>query len=402
MKKLQTTCIAGVISCGMAVTAPSIAADFEFTGYVEPEFQVFPSRGNVAGQKRFNSSLAIEATAEAFWDNGDQFVVFKPFARLDQNDGNRTHADIRELKYSYISGDWEFRVGIDKVFWGVTEVAHLVDIINQTDQVESLDGEEKLGQPMIAVSTVQDFGIFDFYLLPYFRERTFPSLSGRPAFDIPVDETQTMYGSNDKRQHLDFATRYSNTFEDWDVGVAYFQGTGRDPVLIPGLDAGGNPVLIPLYPQIKQASVDVQATKDAWLYKFEGFWRRELGEERIQATGGIEYTFYQIFDTVYDLGIVAEYIWDDRGANAANTFANDAVAGLRWTANDEASTAVLLASVIDMDTQATSISLEAERRFGDDYFVSLEGRFFGNIEPTDPSFSFVDDDFVQLRVARYF
>ena len=321
---------------------------------------------------------------------------------MDQNDGNRTHADIRELKYTYVTGDWEFRVGIDKVFWGVTEVAHLIDIINQTDQVESLDGEEKLGQPMVSVSTVQDFGIFDFYLLPYFRERTFPSLSGRPAFDIPIDETQTMYGSDDKRQHLDFAARYSNTFEDWDVGVAYFQGTGRDPVLIPGFDGGGNPVLIPLYPQIKQASVDIQATKEAWLYKFEGFWRRELGEERIQATGGIEYTFYQIFETANDLGVIAEYIWDDRGANPANTFANDAVAGLRWTANDEASTAVLLASVIDMDTQATSLTMEAERRFGDDYFVTLEARFFENIERTDPSFSFADDDFIQLRVARYF
>mgnify|MGYP000739871898 CR=1 FL=1 len=213
MRKLQTTCVASAFLYGMAMTTPSLATEFEFTGFVEPELQVFPNRGNVAGQKRFNSSVAIEVTAEAFWDSGDQFVVFTPFARLDQNDGNRTHADIRELKYAYVTGDWEFRVGIDKVFWGVTEVAHLVDIINQTDQVESLDGEEKLGQPMVAVSTVQDFGVFDFYLLPYFRERTFPSMGGRPAFDIPVDETQTMYGSNDKRQHLDFATRYSNTFE---------------------------------------------------------------------------------------------------------------------------------------------------------------------------------------------
>ncbi|MAN64328.1 MAG: hypothetical protein CMI60_20540 [Parvibaculum sp.] len=402
MKKFQSTCIASALTCGFAFTTPLSAAEFEVTGFVEPELQVFPNRGNVAGQKQFNSSVALEVTAELFWDNGDQFIVFKPFARLDQNDDNRTHADIRELKYTYVNGDWEFRVGIDKVFWGVTEVAHLVDIINQTDQVESLDGEEKLGQPMISVSTVQDFGIFDFYLLPYFRERTFQSRGGRPAFDIPVDESQTMYGSKDKRRNLDFATRYSNTFEDWDVGIAYFQGTGRDPVFIPGLDSGGNPVLIPLYPQIKQASIDIQATMDGWLYKFEGFWRRELGEERIQATGGIEYTFYQIFDTANDLGIVAEYIWDDRGANNANAFANDAVAGLRWTANDEASTALLLASVVDLDTQAASISLEAERRFGDDYFVSLEARIFENVPRSDLLFSFSDDDFVQLRVARYF
>ncbi len=386
----------------LALATPSLAVEFEFTGYVEPELQVFPSEGNVPGQKRWNSSLAVELTFEAFWDNSDQYIVFTPFARLDAQDGNRTNVDIRELKYAYIHGDWEFRIGFDKVFWGVTEVAHLVDIINQTDLVESLDGEEKLGQPMVAISTVQDFGIFDFYLLPYFRERTFPSMSGRPAIDIPVDETLTTYESDDKQRHLDFAVRYSNTFEDWDVGLSYFQGTSREPILRPTFNGPGSLVLAPFYAQIRQASIDVQATKGAWLYKFEGFVRRELKEEHIQASGGIEYTFYRIFESTSDVGIVAEYIWDDRGANRRNAFANDAVLGLRWTPNDTASTAVLAATTVDMETKALGLSLEAERRFGDDYFASLEARFFENIPARDLLFSFANDDFIQLRVARFF
>ena len=402
MNKRQTMRAFTVLWGCLGLTAPAVAADFEVTGYLEPELQAFPSRGNVPGQKRWNSSVALELTFEAFWDKGDQYVVFTPFGRLDAQDGNRSHADIRELKYAYIQGDWEFRIGFDKVFWGVTEVAHLVDIINQTDTVESIDGEEKLGQPMVAISTVQDFGVFDFYLLPYFRERTFPSMSGRPAFDIPVDETLTTYESDDKRQHLDFAVRYSNTFEDWDVGVSYFQGTSRDPILLPTFNGPGSLVLAPFYAQIRQASIDVQATKGAWLYKFEGFVRRELKEEHVQATGGIEYTLYRIFESSSDVGIVAEYIWDDRGANVRNIFANDAVLGLRWTPNDTASTAVLLATTVDMETKALGLSLEAERRFGNDYFASLEARFFENIPASDPLFSFSNDDFIQLRVARYF
>ena len=55
-----------------------------------------------------------------------------------------------------------------------------------------------------------------------------------------------------------------------------------------------------------------------------------------------------------------------------------------------------------MDTQALGISLEAERRFGDDYFVSLEARMFENVPRTDPLYSFSNDDFMQLRIARYF
>jgi len=403
MNKLHTLSAATTMlgSICLGATSHALAVDFDFSGYVEPELQIFPSRGNVPGQKRWNSSVAAELTFEADWDGGDQYIVFTPFGRLDAQDGNRSHADIRELKYAHVVGDWEFRIGFDKVFWGVTEVAHLVDIINQTDSIESIDGDEKLGQPMLAVSTAQPFGNVDFYLLPYFRERTFPSMSGRPALDIPVDETLTTYESNDKRQHLDVAVRYSNTFEDWDVGLAYFQGTGRDPILRPVIN-GGNLVLAPFYAQIRQTSIDVQATKGAWLYKFEGFWRRELNEERIQATGGIEYTIYQIFESASDVGIVAEYIWDDRGANPSNAFANDAVLGLRWTPNDEASTAVLAATTVDMDTQALGFSLEAERRFGNDYFATLEARFFENVPRSDPLYSFSNDDFIQLRVARYF
>jgi hypothetical protein len=33
---------------------------------------------------------------------------------------------------------------------------HLVDIINQTDGVESIDGEDKLGQSMMAFSLFKD------------------------------------------------------------------------------------------------------------------------------------------------------------------------------------------------------------------------------------------------------
>ena len=390
------------LALAAALTAGAARADVEVTGYVEPELQAFIESGNVPEQRRWNASVAAEVTFESFWDNSNQWVVVKPFARWDLRDGNRSHVDMREAKYARVIDNWEFRIGVDKVFWGVTEAVHLVDIVNQSDFVESIDGEEKLGQPMAMVSTVQDFGTFTGYLLPYFRERTFASRSGRPAFDLTVDETQTQYESAAKRQHLDFALRYANTFDIWDVGVSYFQGTNRDPLLLPGLDTGGNLVLIPFYAQAKRVSTDVQATSGGWLYKFEGFWQEQLNEQHLQATGGIEYTFYGIFETPSDLGVVAEYVWDDRGANQQNPLANDMFMALRWTPTDAASTAVLAGTTVDLDTQALGLSLEAERRFGDDYFVTLEGRFFANVPRRDPLFSYSDDSFVQLRIARYF
>jgi hypothetical protein len=400
-KKTARASLAAFSLAGMFASAAH-AAELEVTGYIEPEFQLFPQSPSGSEQRRVNASVAAEVTFESFWDNSNQWVVVKPFARWDRRDGNRTHADLREAKYARVVDNWEFRIGMDKVFWGVTEAVHLVDIINQTDLVESIDGEEKLGQPMIMVSSFWDFGTVTGYLLPYFRERTFPSLSGRPAFDIPVDETQTRYESGAKRQHLDFALRYSNTFNIWDVGVSYFRGTNRTPILQPGLNAGGEPVLIPFYAQLDRVSTDIQATSGGWLYKFEGFWQEQLDEGNLQATGGVEYTLYGIFDSPADLGLVAEYVWDDRGANRQNNFANDAFLAFRWTANDVASTAILAGTTVDLDTQALGFSIEAERRFGADYFVTLEGRFFENIPRSDPGYSFEDDDLIQLRIARYF
>lgn len=393
---------APLLAAALAMPAAADDIDFRVRGYVEPELRVFTDSANVSGQERVNASVAAQATFETFWDYSDQWIVVEPFARWDENDAGRTHFDLREAKYARVDGNWEFRIGMDKVFWGVTEAVHLVDIINQTDLVENIDGEEKLGQPMVMVSSMWDFGTVTGYLLPYFRERTFPDADGRPSFDISVDESQTRYESSAEEHHVDFALRYANTFEDWDVGLAYFQGTNRTPVLTPGLNAEGEPVLIPYYVQTKRVSTDIQATKGAWLYKFEGFFQDQLDEGNLQATGGIEYTFYGIFETANDLGLVAEYVWDDRGANNQNPFANDVFTALRWTANDVSSTAILAGTTVDLDTQALGFSLEAERRFGADYFVSLEARFFEDVPPSDPLYSYENDDFIQLRVARYF
>ena len=77
------------------------------------------------------------------YESGKNFAL-EVFARADENDEERNHFDIAELYWTLPSDEWELLIGINKVFWGVTESAHLVDIINQTDQVESFTGEEKL------------------------------------------------------------------------------------------------------------------------------------------------------------------------------------------------------------------------------------------------------------------
>ena len=81
-------------------------------------------------------------------------------------------------------GEWELRVGVDRVFWGVAESQHLVDIINQVDFVEHPDGESKLGQPMVHLTWSGDWGALELFGLSGHRARTFPGPVG-PAAAFP-------------------------------------------------------------------------------------------------------------------------------------------------------------------------------------------------------------------------
>ena len=63
---------------------------------------------------------------------------------------------MRELLYQRVFDQAELRVGIGRVFWGVTESYKLVDVINQTDLVENVDHEDKLGQPLVNLTFVRD------------------------------------------------------------------------------------------------------------------------------------------------------------------------------------------------------------------------------------------------------
>ena len=58
-----------------------------------------------------------------------------------------------------------------------------------------------------------------------------------------------------------------------DVGLSMFNGTNREPFLMPGADRSGAPVLVQHYDQIRQFGLDAQLTVGSWLFKFEAIQR---------------------------------------------------------------------------------------------------------------------------------
>ncbi len=388
-----------VITIGLGLSTPE-AYPHELTGYLAAEGRLFFKEPLYPGQKHNNGSLAIRPEYYHEWQSGSSFTCI-PFLRLDSADSERTHFDIRELNYLWLSDNWELRIGISTVFWGVTEFYHLVDIINQTDGVEAIDGEDKLGQPIIHLSVPGDWGTVDLFIMPWFRERTFVGRSGRLRVNPPVATDQAIYEHADGQHHLDLALRYSHSLGVMDFGIYHFAGTGREPSLLPGLNNQGLPALIPFYRQIDQTGVDLQLVAGQWLWKLEAIYHSGQGKDFFATTGGFEYTFVGAAGSAMDVGILGEFAYDERESTATTPFNNDVMAGLRLAVNDAASTEMLAGLIHDLDNSSRIFTLEASRRFGDRWKGVVETYWF-SLQPEDILYSLRDDDYISLVLAYYF
>ncbi len=376
----------------------------EWDSELSIEVRSFLNDSQRANQKNENLSLSFETEFYHDWDDDNQRFVIKPFARVDSLDDERTHFDLREFYWrkTFENQNLDLKIGLSKVFWGVTESVHLVDIINQNDGVENLDGEDKLGQPMINLSLDKDWGIVDFFILPYFRERTFPSLDGRPSLPFRIDIDNPVYISGAEEEHVDLALRYAQVFGDWDVGISHFSGTSREPLLVPSITATGLS-LTPFYDQIEQSSLDLQATLENWLWKLELISNQGTLQDRYTAlAGGFEYSFYDLKESGIDLGFIAEYLFDDRKEQSTSTFQNDIFIGGRFAFNDENNADLLAGIVYDLDNQTQFFSLEASMRIGQSMKVNLESRFFSVDDSSDAFFAIKDDDYIGINLTRFF
>ena len=357
-------------------------------------------------------SLTIEPDIR--WESEDgkhQFVVI-PYVRLDAQDPERTHGDLREGYYRYVSDDdWTLLIGAAKVFWGTTESRHLVDIINQTDAVEDIDEEDKLGQPMVQLSLLKDWGQLDLFILPGFRDRTFPGPDGRLRFELPIDTDNAIFERENRRATVDYAARYSNFFGNWDVGLSVFHGTSREPRFAISADGAE---LLPVYDKITQGGVDIQYTTGPLLFKGEAIVRAGQGDTFFASVAGLEYTFYQVLGKSWDLGLLTEYLYDGRddgfiaepfgfATEAPFTiFQNDVFAGARLALNDTQNSSFLTGVTIDADDQTTAMFIEAERRLAENWTIEFESRLFFNVDPNNLVDAFRDDDFMTFRLTRYF
>lgn len=435
-----------VVATGWLIAASllSWAAAAEPALRVEAEFRHYPQ----LPEPREGGSLALGLASTWQDDSGDWQAVGELFGRWDGNDAARTHADIREAYLQWLGEGREASIGLRQQVWGVVESRHLVDILNQTDFVEDLESEHKLGQPLLQLALEsEDRGRLDAFLLPYFRERTFPGPRGQPRVPIPIDESLTRYESPRGRRHLDTALRYQHRWGGLDWGLSWFSGTAREPTLpiclrqgsgfegteegprcdLVGLDQQGtaltpllqqlglapsdeqaraevirNLLVIPVYPQLEQLSLDALWALDRWALKLEALQRRREGERSTAWVAGVEYFIGNALGSGWNLGLVGERLRDDRDDLLSTRFDDEWFAGLRVGFNDRRSSSLLLGLLADARGRDRVLQLEAQTRPAPGFRLSMTLRSFDRV-PGDELTGFLrNEDGLQLRLERFF
>ena len=352
---------------------------------------------NAGLQEQKKNHTSFSFSPEIFQDNSNRIFHFKVKLRKDSEDSGRNLNDIQELYLINILEDKEIKFGVSKEFWGVTETSHRVDIINQTDFTEGFDGEEKLGQPMIKISLERQWGLLDIYTLLGFRERNFSGKKGRLRLPLPINEKGSLYSSSSKNKRADFAVRWSNYYDDFDIAISHFSGTSREPRFLPSANKINE--LVPVYEVIDQTGLEIQYLLDSLAIKGEVISRSGQGERFTAATYGLEYTQVGVLQSRIDLGWVVEFNHDDRLESSPF------VLGTRFSFNDIYDSQILSGFILNDKSKELGFLLEASRRIGECCLLSLEGIYFDDTEEDNGQKklfqAFKEDDFLRAEFIYY-
>ena len=193
-----------------------------------------------------------------------------------------------------------------------------------------------------------------------------------------------------------------------DFGISAFEGTSREPFLTPTFGAEGDIVLAPHYGQIRQLGLDSQLTLGAWLLKLEGIHRtgmlNRLGVEEPYSSfvlGG-EYAFYSVFGSAFDVTVLTEWCYDERGIRSTTRFENDVLLGARLAFNDVQGTELLVSTLQGADHDSRVFSVELNRRLGDRWALGVEAIALRELDPIDILYETRRDSFVQVGVVYNF
>ena len=329
----------------------------------------FPDEG-LPEQSDYNFSLAYEGQYRQRIEGARAQFNVQPFLRLDQQDSNRSHADMRELSVTYLGRGWTLRGGIGQVTWGNSVLYSLVDVINQRDLIEA-DQQSKLGQPLLEYVQKNESSTLSLYVLPGFREATFPSKSGRPRTPIFIDSDESIVDDT-QQAPFDYAIRWEKNIENFYLATSFFSGLSRVPRFEFNFDFK-DPKIIPVYETVDQFGLELQWLVRRWAFSAEAISRKGDAPNYDQFKLGIEHQWNAMFGSGWDLFSTLEYIEESENEYSTSFLNNDYIAGLQLKFNDLYDTSLALAWIYDPYSKEEGVNFSFNRAINDkwDFNISL-------------------------------
>jgi hypothetical protein len=200
---------------------------------------------------------------------------------------------------------------------------------------------------------------------------------------------------------VDTAVRWNYSKDSVDIGVSHFVGTAREPRFAL-LTNPPEPTFQPIYDQIRQTSLDINAVSGGWIWKLEALHQSNRIKNYNASIAGFEYTLSNDSMDQPEIGLLTEYAWDSRGRNSPSAFQRDLFFGMRVSLNDVDGSEFLAGLGQDLQHSGRFISLDASRRFGNDARLSVKLRVVDSNSPVDPLSVLSHDDHLLIEYTHHF
>jgi len=192
--------------------------------------------------------------------------------------------------------------------------------------------------------------------------------------------------------------RWEHFIGDMDVGLHYFYGNAREPLVIFSQEGAFGLE----YPVVNQIGLDYQMIVKNTIFKLESVYRSGDFDNIFAITGGLEYTLGNVNNKGLDIGIIGEYVYDNRRALTFSSLDNDLFLGSRLAFNNVAGTEILFGIFQDLSKSTKLVRLEGSQRLGESFKLTATGQAFFSVDNQEFIYLFRKDAFLELELVKYF
>lgn len=243
----------------------------------------------------------------------------------------------------------------------------------------------------------------ELFVLPGFRERTFPGKHGRLRSTPRVDTSRAEYDTSAENRHVDLATHYSFKHAGLDLGLYHFWGTSRDPSGKADRLPDGELVIVPQYPITHQTGTHLRWDLPGVTLKGEALIRSGQAATFFASVFGFERILKDVSHAGMDLKLQSEFMHtSSKDALVLTPFENDLFVAATIYPKDKGNSSIGVGYIADMNTSSGSPVILCRTELTKRLTLTLEYRGLLKVPKSDPVYSLRRDGFLELELTRAF